>query len=84
MTDDEAKCCVCGKTNKERAGPHGDLRPYGPGGAGICFVCAFSTPELADEARYRQAHFAATQAIGMLQQAEAGMEPEYGPDVEKH
>ena len=31
------KCHYCGKSC--------DLRPYGPRGAMVCFVCAMSTPE---------------------------------------
>jgi len=31
------KCFYCGKA--------GDLRPYGPKGAMVCFSCAMSTPE---------------------------------------
>lgn len=31
------KCRYCGKEK--------DLRPYGPGGAQVCFKCAMETPE---------------------------------------
>ena len=33
-----SECCYCGPTEKE-------LRPYGPGGASVCFPCAMATPE---------------------------------------
>lgn len=36
-------CLHCPKTT--------DLRPYGPGGALICFACAMQTPERESEAR---------------------------------
>lgn len=32
------KCHYCGSTTA-------DLRPYGPGGADVCFKCAMATPE---------------------------------------
>lgn len=31
-------CHYCGSSEKE-------LRPYGPGGADVCFACAMETPE---------------------------------------
>ena len=41
-------CCVCGrgpdKTLNERQKFTVELRPYGPGGADICFECATSSP----------------------------------------
>ena len=36
---------VCG-----RSGCAGDLRPYGPNGADVCFPCAMETPERKAEA----------------------------------
>lgn len=37
-----SECVHCGKG--------GDLRPYGPGGANVCFPCAMETPERKQEA----------------------------------
>ena len=37
-------CCYCGSTERE-------LRPYGPGGADICFPCATETPEREEAAK---------------------------------
>ena len=46
---DQPKCCVCGRAEDDDLGEDGfvkcELRPYGPGGADICFQCAMSTPE---------------------------------------
>jgi hypothetical protein len=33
-------CHYCGAPDTEA-----DLRPYGPGGADVCFLCATATPE---------------------------------------
>lgn len=42
-------CCVCGRAEDFTLNEHGmltvELRPYGPGGADICFECALATPE---------------------------------------
>ena len=42
-------CCKCGRapdrTLNERGKFTVELRPYGPGGADICFECATATPE---------------------------------------
>jgi hypothetical protein len=44
-----AVCCACGRatdrTLDERGKMKVELRPYGPGGADICFQCAMATPE---------------------------------------
>lgn len=37
MPSDRAVCSYCGEGD--------DLRPYGPGGSWVCFLCATSTPE---------------------------------------
>lgn len=37
------KCHYCATTEKE-------LRPYGPGGAWVCYPCATATPEREQEA----------------------------------
>lgn len=45
----ESVCCDCGRapdrTRNDRGKFTVELRPYGPGGAPICFECAFATPE---------------------------------------
>ena len=41
----DGTCQTCGKTD--------ETRPYGPNGSEICFQCAFSTPERAEEAKSR-------------------------------
>jgi hypothetical protein len=38
------KCHYCGSTEAE-------LRPYGPGGAQVCFPCAMETPEREAQAK---------------------------------
>ena len=40
-----AGCCYCGTTDREL------LRPYGPGGADVCFRCMLETPERQNEAK---------------------------------
>lgn len=39
----DRKCCYCAQTEDE-------MRPYGPGGAWVCFACATS-PDRMDETR---------------------------------
>ena len=43
------QCCTCGRAEDHTIGERGkfkcELRPYGPGGADICFQCATATPE---------------------------------------
>lgn len=39
------KCGTCGTPENFPDDPKSELRPYGPGGAFICFRCAFATPE---------------------------------------
>lgn len=47
----DAPCTLCGKL--------AELRPYGPGGARICYACAMGTPEMRAEAERRlKARFA--------------------------
>ena len=47
MTD--RVCCSCGRPDRiEVKTGDSELRPYGPGGAWICFPCAM-TPERRDE-----------------------------------
>lgn len=45
----EPTCCKCGRANdrtlNERNKFTVELRPYGPGGADICFECATATPD---------------------------------------
>lgn len=62
-------CCDCGRTHNFPAAPGTvkvELRPYGPGGAPICYECAFATPE-----REKQAEG----AFGALLQANAAVSP---------
>lgn len=35
-------CCCCGRADVE-------LRPYGPGGAWVCFACAMATSDRREE-----------------------------------
>lgn len=67
------RCCTCGRatdrTLNERKKFKVELRPYGPGGADICFECATATPE-AD----RQT----AQAFGALLDANAAISPTGG------
>lgn len=46
---DVDKCGTCGQAENFPADPGSELRPYGDGGAFICYRCAFATPE--NEAR---------------------------------
>lgn len=45
----DATCCKCGRSADRTLTGRGkftvELRPYGPGGAPICFQCATATPE---------------------------------------
>jgi hypothetical protein len=50
-------CHYCGATDRE-------LRPYGPGGAKVCFECATSTPER--EAEVAGRHGALLEASGAI------------------
>ena len=54
-------CTYCGKGEPDR-----ELRPYGPGGAWVCFPCATATPE-------REAQTGA--AFGALLDAAGSMTP---------
>lgn len=59
MSKTRRKCHYCDKTDAQfRAEGNDDpLRPYGPGGADVCFKCATATPEREE---------AAGQAFGAL------------------
>lgn len=50
-------CLYCSTTTRE-------LRPYGPGGAWVCFECAFGTPER--KSQTEQAYAAQLDAAGPL------------------
>lgn len=49
------RCCDCGRTDDRTLNERGkftvELRPYGPGGADICFECANASPERAAQSR---------------------------------
>lgn len=66
----ERRCCQCGraadKTLNERRKMTVELRPYGPGGADICFECATGTPEAEEQTK---------QAFGALLDAAGAMSP---------
>ena len=51
----DKRCCQCrrasDKTRNERGKFTVELRPYGPGGADICFECATATPEAKAQTR---------------------------------
>lgn len=62
-------CCDCERQNNFPAAPgtkQVELRPYGPGGAPICYECAFATPE-----REKQAE----RAFGTLLQGNQAISP---------
>lgn len=46
---DERTCCHCGRAEDDTLDERGkvtvELRPYGPGGADVCYECATATPE---------------------------------------
>ena len=46
---EERTCHYCGRAENfprvASRGPQVELRPYGPGGAQVCFQCAMETPE---------------------------------------
>lgn len=75
-----ATCCDCGKP--------GDLRPYGPGGAPICFDCMKATPEreaLAHAAFGAQMQAAAAiSPIGAIMLTSEGPEPLFDEDLPPH
>lgn len=78
-------CCVCGRapdrTLNERGKFTVELRPYGPGGAPICFECATATPEA--EAQIKGAFGAlldAAQAASPTGTAVIGHGHDDGPD----
>ena len=65
-------CCHCGTTEQ--------LRPYGPGGAPICFACAQASPERKAETEAAMAAIfnasAAMSDIGaVLLHSESGFHP---------
>ena len=63
-------CCRCGRGNDRTLNGRGkfivELRPYGPGGAPLCFECATATPE---------AEAQAAGAFGALLDAATAMSP---------
>jgi len=71
-------CHYCGPTDRE-------LRPYGPGGAGICFPCMKATPER--EASAKQAFGAQLDAavaispVGITVASASGPQPYMPGDI---
>ena len=66
---DAATCHYCGRTENfprvESRGPQVELRPYGPGGACVCFQCMTATPEREAQARRKfGAQLEAAEAAG--------------------
>ena len=62
---------------------NGDLRPYGPRGAMVCFDCAMATPEREAEAEY---HFGvqldAAGSVALIDGSGAGPYPaKHNPEV---
>ena len=47
----ERTCHYCGKGENFPADPKSELRPYGPGGADVCYGCATATPEREQQAK---------------------------------
>lgn len=79
MGDTEKVCSQCGRaadrTLNERGQFTVELRPYGPGGADICFDCATATPgaEKAAEAAFG-ALLAANEAVSPVGVAMIGQD----------
>lgn len=63
-------CHYCGSTDRE-------LRPYGPGGAFVCFPCVTATPEREQAAA--RAFGALLEAVGAASQAPVQIGLEEGP-----
>ena len=61
------KCGTCGKPENFPEDSKSELRPYGSGGAFICYRCAFETPESAEAVK---ANF---YAISNAEQAATGV-----------
>jgi len=62
------QCCTCGRAEDHTLNDRGkqtvELRPYGPGGADICFQCAFATPSAEAQTKHSfGAILEATEAI---------------------
>lgn len=73
MANDRTTCHYCGNPNGQ-----GDqeLRPYGPGGAFVCFGCATATPSREQEAtRQFSAALDASGEVAVLDGAVTGIRP---------
>lgn len=74
-------CCDCGReadrTLNERGKFTVELRPYGPGGAPICFDCMKATPDR--EATAVGAYGALLDAAGVIGEGVATIGTEEGP-----
>jgi hypothetical protein len=52
VSEDARACCHCGVDGGAFKRTHDgktELRPYGPGGAWVCYRCAFETPERTEQ-----------------------------------
>lgn len=69
------KCCYCNKT--------GDLRPYGPKGAMVCYPCATASPKREQEAKRQFANqLHASGPVAVLDGTEVGPYPaKHHPDL---
>lgn len=47
----DRKCGTCDTGENFPADPESELRPYGPGGALICYRCMIATPESEEQAK---------------------------------
>lgn len=70
-------CCVCGRLETGPAPKRIECRPYGLGGADICFECAF-TPERAESTK--QAYGALLDAASSASPIAAAVLTDQGPD----
>lgn len=89
MTDEPRRCCYCNTEDRfavthDKADAGTELRPYGPGGADICYTCANATPEREQEsaANYTALLDAATAAGGGVATIGTpdGPRPGFNPD----
>jgi len=79
-TDEVPRCCCCGRVPLgDDLDPRGrsDLRPYGRGGAPICFDCAFKPENKAETDRQVDAAFDAAEEaspVGGIALTEQGIQ----------
>lgn len=70
-------CCKCGRLGESAGG--GELRPYGPGGAPICFDCATRPENQAAAEAVFGTLLDAAMAMSPVGSAVIGAELVYGP-----